>query len=308
VGDGAEVTLRQLRCLVAVADHGSISAAAAALDVSQPTVTHQLQLLERTLGHRLLDRHARGVSVRPEGLLVVERARRIVQAVEALGDDLVEPGTVRGEVRLGIVPSAASHHFPTLYRQLSHQYPLIALSLQEESSATLVERVRQGDLDLAVATLPLPHADVELERLWREELMLIVPPGEAAWGPGPVPVAALAGRPYIGLAPGAGLHSRILEMFHEAGIQPRVDFEAQSLGTAVGFVAAGLGVSIVPALVARVYHDAGYVQALHLEPKVYRHLVLIHRPVADLRPAAQTVLRFLQVQARRIGSPTGERS
>lgn len=302
-----ELTLRQLTCLVAVADHGSISGAAVALDVSQPTVTHQLQQLEQVIGQRLLDRHARGVVVRPEGEVVLQRARKIVQAAQAIADDLAEPGMVRGDVKVGIVPTAASYRFPELYRRLSSQYPLIKVEIWEETTPALVDGIKQGDLDLALGTLPLPYVDVTLDRLWREELMLIAPPGDDEWGAGPVPIAMLANRPYIGIIVGNGVQTRVVELFHGAGIQPNVRFEARTIPTVVGLVAAGLGVAIIPEQVARLYSEAGQVLAFSLEPRAFRQLVLIHRPLESLRPAAQAVAKFFQNQARRMVTPENRR-
>lgn len=294
-----DITLRQLECLVAVADHRSMSAAADFLDVSQPSVSHQLQQLEDALGYRLLNRHARGVSIRPEGQIVVDRARKILQEVESIGLGLEEAGTMRGSVRMGIVPSASSHHFPLLYRELKSRYPLVSVEIWEEFSEELVKGVRHGDLDLAVVTLPLAYSDIVVDPLWREELVLIVP-SHADWGTEPVPMERLADQPYIGLTHGNGLQTRVLELFHRAGIQPRMIFEAKSIPTVIGFVAAGHGVSIVPVEAVRAQTGTGAVKAYPLAPPAYRQLVLVHRPLSLLSAPAKALVKFFMFSAKRI--------
>jgi DNA-binding transcriptional LysR family regulator len=291
-----EISLKQLECLVAVADHGSISAAADALGVAQPTVTHQLHQLEARLGYRLLDRGPRGATVRPEGQVVVERSRRILEAVQRLGEGLVDARHVRGQVRLGIVPTASSHRFPELYRGFRSRYPGIQVDLHEHASNDLVEGVRRGDLDLAVAALPIAFADVGMAPLWKEELVVVAPAGDQAL-PDPVRITDLAERAFVGMRAGSGLHSRVLELFHGAGLQPRLVFQASSLPTVIGFVAAGIGIGIAPADAVRHEAEAGTVRAIHLVPPAFRQLVLIFRSLNALAPAPAALARFLMDNA-----------
>ncbi|PSR27855.1 MAG: LysR family transcriptional regulator [Sulfobacillus thermosulfidooxidans] len=293
-----EITLRQLACLVAVADHGSISAAAVALDVTQPTVTHQLKLLEDLLGYRLVDRSARGITVRPEGQIVVDRARVILQQTASLADDLVDIRTVHGEVRLGIIQTASAAHFPFVYRSLMTRYPDVHLMVTEGRSMDLVEKVRHGDLDLAVVTLPLMYTDLQVAPLWREELVLIDNPSSSVQEEA-ITIKQLDGLPFIGLDVGTGLQRHVLALFHENGIQPRLIFQATSIATVIGFVAAGLGISIVPNQAARVYADVGQIVVRHLNPAAFRQLVLIYRPLETMPSAVRVIAQTFITQARR---------
>ncbi len=293
-----EITLRQLACLVAVADHGSISAAAEALDVTQPTVTHQLKLLEDSIGHRLVDRSARGITVRPEGQLVVDRARAILQQVISIADDLVDVRTIHGEVRLGIIQTASAAHFPFVYRRLMTRYPDVHLVVTEARSMDLVEKVRHGDLDLAVVTLPIVYTDVQVAPLWREELVLIDNPSSSSQDEA-ISLRQLDGLPFIGLDVGTGLQRHVLALFHEYGIQPRLIFQATSIATVIGFVAAGLGISIVPNQTARVYADVGQIVIRHLNPTAFRQLALVYRPLDTMPSAVRVIVHTFINQARR---------
>lgn len=287
-----DITLKQLAAIVAVADHASISAAARSLDLTQPALTHQLRLLEDALAVRLLDRHTRGAVLRPEGQIVVERARQILRAVREIGDGLKDSHHLRGHIRLGIVPTASANYFPRLYRIWRGQYPEVTVEVLEEQSALIGERIRQRDLDLGLVALPLPFADIILEPLWQEELVAVTPPD---WDPGStsIPVTALAEWPFIGLTIGNGLRARVLELFHQASVQPRLAYEATSIATVIGFVEAGLGVSIVPRETAHLHAQAGRIHVRPLKPGATRQLVLAHQPLETLSPQARALTHLL---------------
>ncbi|PSR35697.1 MAG: LysR family transcriptional regulator [Sulfobacillus thermosulfidooxidans] len=293
-----DITLRQLTCLVAVADHGSISAAAQALDVAQPTVTHQIQLLEDFIGHRLIDRSARGITVRAEGQIVVDRARAILRDVGSLADDLEDIRKVHGDVKLGIIPTASASHFPFVYRRMLTLYPDVHLVVSEGRSLDLVEQVRQGDLDLAVVTLPIHYTDIDIVPLWREELV-VIDSAQSGFAEEPLLVKTLGGYPFIGLDAGTGLQRTVLSLFHEHGIQPNIIFQATSIATVIGFVASGLGISIVPNQAVRVFADVGQVVVRNLNPTAFRQLALIHRPLDTMSTALRVISQTFAAQARR---------
>lgn len=293
-----EITLKQLACLVAVADHGSISAAALSLDVTQPTVTHQIKMLEDVMGHRMVDRSTRGITVRPEGQVVVDKARIILQQVASIADDLVDVRTIHGDVRLGIIQTASVAHFPFVYRRLMTRYPDVHLIVTEGRSMDLVDRVRHNDLDLAVVNLPLIYTDLQVAPLWREELVLI-DNASSSMQEEALSVRDLDGLPFIGLDVGTGLQRHVLDLFHEYGIQPRLIFQATSIATVIGFVTAGLGISIVPNQAARVYADVGQIVVRHLNPPTFRQLALVYRPLDTITGAVRVIAQTFINQARR---------
>ncbi|WP_243239542.1 LysR family transcriptional regulator [Sulfobacillus harzensis] len=291
------VSLPQLRILVAIAEYGSLSQAAFHLDMTQPAVSRQVQLLEEHVGQRIFDRDAKGTRVRPEAMVLVERARRIVAEVEAFADDL-DREMVQGEIKMGIVPTASAHRFPDLYRGLVQRYPGLKIDVHEMYTAQLVEGVRRGSLDLALGSLPMAATDVGISRLWKEELLAIFPANEEK----PVQAAEfrdLAARPFVGFAVGHGLSRRVLELFHSQDLQPDVRYEARGIATVIGFVAAGLGVSVVPAPMARIYQQAGLVHAAPLVPRAYREMILIYSPNHLLRRAVRAAVRFMESASQR---------
>ncbi len=291
------VNLTQLRILVAIAEYGSLSQAAGFLEMTQPALSRQVRLLEEQVGQRIFDRDARGTRVRPEALMLVERARHIVAEVDAFSDGL-HRSMIQGEIKMGIVPTASAHRFPDLYRGLVQRYPGLKVDVHEMYTAQLVEGIRRGSLDLALGSLPMAASDVGISRLWKEELLAIFPAND----PEPVQAAefrTLASRPFVGFAVGHGLSRRVLELFHRENLQPDIRYEARGIATVIGFVAAGLGVSVVPAPMARIYQQAGLVHAAPLVPRAYREMILIYSPHHMLRQAVRAAVRFIETASAR---------
>lgn len=269
-----------------------------ALDMTQPALTRQLRLLEETVGYRLFDRSARGSQLRPEGIIVVERAQAILNQVEALTDG-IDRDLVRGELKMGIVPTAASHHFPLLYRRLVQRYPGLKVDVFEMYTTQLVEGIRHGHLDLALGTLPLAYSDVSVKRLWREELVAIYPANEPP-PTSPLTIPDLVERPFVGFAIGHGLSNRILELFQAHNLQPNIQHEARGIATVIGFVSAGLGISIVPDPIARIYQDAGLISVVPFSPRAHRQMILIHSAHDYSRMAVRSAIRFLETASLRL--------
>jgi LysR family hydrogen peroxide-inducible transcriptional activator len=166
--------IRQLAMLVAVADHRTFSAAAAALHTVQSNVSTHVARLERELGVTLVDR-ARG-ALTEEGRAVVDRARRIQAELEALVADVAAVHSeVEGSVRAGIIGTTARWLVPRLIEALSDAYPGIRPVVVDATTTSLVPQVLSGQLDLAVVALPVADPDLTEEVLFEEDLMVIAP-------------------------------------------------------------------------------------------------------------------------------------
>lgn len=165
--------LRQLSALLAVADHGSFSAAAKALFTVQSNVSAHVIRLERDLGVELIDR-ARG-QLTAAGQLVAARARRIQAELDAIPTDLsVSIGELAGEVRFGVIGTTARWLMPQLLTELRTTYPGVRVVVMEASTTSLVPQVEDGRLELAVVNLPLDTAELVSQPLFDEDLVCIV--------------------------------------------------------------------------------------------------------------------------------------
>src|SRR5687768_11421630 len=151
--------LRQLAALVAVADHGTFSAAADALHTVQSNVSTHIARLEKELGATLVDRSAGRLT--EEGEAVVERARRVSAELDALVADVAAfRSDVSGNVRIGIIGTTARWLVPLLLTEMAERHPGVHLVIVEATSTSLEPRLASGSLDLAVVNLPLPAPDL----------------------------------------------------------------------------------------------------------------------------------------------------
>jgi DNA-binding transcriptional LysR family regulator len=166
--------LRQLQALIAIADHGTFSAAAEALATVQSNVSTHVRRLERELGATLVDRQAGRLT--QEGEAVVERARRIEAELEALVADVgALKHDVTGRVRAGIIGTTARWLVPPLLDLLGRRHPHVEVEIVDATSTSLEPQLVNGRLDLAVVNLPMPVPDIVTELLFTEDLLLFVP-------------------------------------------------------------------------------------------------------------------------------------
>jgi LysR family hydrogen peroxide-inducible transcriptional activator len=172
-------SIRQLECAVAIAEHGSFRRAAAALGISQPALSAQIQVLERLLGVQLFERDRRRVLVTPAGEDLIARAREALDAV----DNVVDLARRRGEplvgpLRLGAIPTVAPYWLPALLPGVRRKFPKLELILFEDKTHDLLTKLAAGQLDVALLSLPAA-GDVTTASIARENFLLAAPRGAA---------------------------------------------------------------------------------------------------------------------------------
>ena len=172
---GVRMNLRDLRYLVAVAEHRHFGRAAEACFVSQPTLSTQLKKLEETLGVTLIERTNRQVMLTPAGEVIVRQAQvvlREVNTLTALAEQFNDP--MGGELRLGIIPTLAPYLLPKIIRPLSEAFPKLHLQLTEAQTATILRMLKQGELDVILLALPLGEENVVEAEIFREPFLFAV--------------------------------------------------------------------------------------------------------------------------------------
>ena len=200
--------LRQLAAIVALADHGTFSAAADALGTVQSNVSTHVARLERELGAPLFDR-SRG-ALTEEGVAAVARARRVLAEIESLTADVSAVRNVlSGRVRLGIIGTTARWLSPMLMQSISERHPGVHIGVVEGSSAELSARVLAGRLDLAVSTLPVADDDLAGEALFEEDLVLVVARDDPLAGRELIDLADLRGLPLLLPMPGTAFRREL---------------------------------------------------------------------------------------------------
>lgn len=241
---------KSLRAFHRIAAYGSFRLAAEELNYAQSTVTMQIQRLEEDLGVLLFERTGK-LRLTEEGRLLRERSLPILQDMERLRRSLTEMREGEaGEVRLGATEPAVSSRLPAVLKRFTDRYPRIHISLESASTPILGERLAKGELDLALCTLPERGEGLFFEPLYREPFAALVPAGHS-----------LAELPAIGLTDlkshrllvtaGNCPYRRKLELLLAEAAVPMVEtMEIGSVTALSAYVAIGLGVALVPAILA----------------------------------------------------------
>ncbi|WP_405392229.1 LysR family transcriptional regulator [Streptomyces sp. NBC_01102] len=288
----------RLAALVAVAEAGSITRAAARLGYTAPALSQQLAKLEREAGAALLVRHHRGARLTAAGELLAGRARRVLDEMDQARHELARlAGLSGGRLRVGTFTTAGIHLLPPVLSAFRRAHPDVELTVTDYEPPFGVAAVAAGDVDLALthayepaAADPLP-AGVAADPLLVEELVLVTAVGHVlSEGSGPLPVAELAGRPLISSAPAHPPRRGVERALAEAGAAPAVVCESPGYALVCALVSAGLGVAVVPEMVASMSSTPLAVR--RLEPVAFRRTIsVVHR--GDRNTAAATTLRAL---------------
>ncbi len=248
------MNLRDLRYLVAIADHRHFGRAAEACFVSQPTLSTQLRKLETELGVELVERNPGNILLTPAGEQVVERARAMLveeDAIVGIARRAREPES--GRVRVGLFPTSGPYLLPHAVAPLRARFPRLELELVEEKSAEILRRLRDGRLDVGILAAPVedePH--LHEERLFTEPFVLAVPAGHRlARTRGRVAASVLGGEDVLLLDDGHCLREHALAVCRRVGAGEHHGFRATSLETLRQMVAAGAGVTLLPELSVR---------------------------------------------------------
>ncbi len=246
------MNLRDLKYLVALADHRHFGKAADASFVSQPTLSTQIRKLEDELGVALVERAPRKVMLTPVGREIVERARRIVAEVEQLGEVARRSRDPEaGTVRLGIFPTLGPYLLPHVVPRIRKRFPQLELLLVEEKSDVLLQRLREGALDAALLALPVHDDQLHAEFLFEEPFLLAVPESHPLASHGPLALDDLSSQTLLLLEDGHCLRDQALDVCRTAGAGENGGFRATSLETLRQMVAANVGVTLLPSLAVK---------------------------------------------------------
>jgi LysR family hydrogen peroxide-inducible transcriptional activator len=273
-------TVAQLRAFAALAEKLHFRDAAAELGMSQPALSGAVAALEETLGTRLVERTTRHVLLTRSGEEVARRARAVLDGVEELTEAAQATGRpFTGDLHLGVIPTVAPYLLPALLRPLKRRYPELELVLHEERTASIVDGLAAGRLDLAVLATPVDGPNLAIVPLYEEDFMLVFPGDDPRATPGPVPLAALGDLPVLVMEEGHCLRDQTLEVCHEAGGEGLASTRAASLATLVQLVAGGLGVTLLPRTAAAVEArpGSGLTAAAFHDPAPGRGIALVHR-------------------------------
>jgi DNA-binding transcriptional LysR family regulator len=288
--------LHQLRYFVTVVRDGTFTKAAERLYITQPSLSEQIRKLETELGSPLFQRLGRRLALTSAGECFLPHAERVMFEVEQGRARVQEVrGLHRGRLSIGVLPSAAAKLLPKFLAEFRHRHPGVEVSLREENDSREFEQmVHDGLLDLAIVRLPVRRrTDLEVEFLVREPMVMVAPPGHRLGDRRTIALAELANEPFVTMKPEHGLREMLQAFCRQAGFDPHVVFEAGQLGSLMGLVLAGVGITVVPRMAAG--NEGRRIRVR--DSFAFRDLGVVWRPAQPLAPAARIFLDMMRRSA-----------
>ncbi|MEU5579346.1 LysR family transcriptional regulator [Streptomyces huasconensis] len=286
---------QQLLYFVAVAETRHFTRAAESVHVSQPSLSQQVRALEKELGAELFSRARGNITLTDAGEALLPLARRILADADTARIEVQELAQLRrGRIRLGATPSVCTGLLPEVLRAFHDRHPGIQLLIEESGSHDLVRELARGALDLALVVLPLPSPSPALTtvELLREDLVVVSSPRARRRLGDSVRIADLQGERLVMFRHGYDLRELTVAACRAAGFEPEFAVEGGEMDAVLGFVRAGLGVAVVPRMVAERSGSDLRVTRLS-QPSLHRTIALAHR--SDVAPprAARELQRML---------------
>ncbi len=248
----ADLKLKDLRYLVAVADTRHFGRAAERSFVSQPTLSAQLKKLEDYLGVQLIERAPKRVSLTAAGEEIVERARRILEASE----EIVElakghSDPLAGRLKLALLPTIGPYLLPSVAAKLRKALPRLELMLYEYQTDPMLEKLHSGEIDVGILALPVPSDGLDVHKLYEEPFTVALPSDHRLASRAHIKVEDLERETLLLLEDGHCLRDQALDICSGTDVHEKQDFRATSLETLRQMVAAGVGITLLPELAGR---------------------------------------------------------
>lgn len=243
--------LDQLRYFLCVAERQSFTRAAQTLAISQPALSRSIQKLEQELGQPVFERQTRAVALTEAGLLLQARAQQVLTILEDTKAEITDDG-VSGRVRVGAIPTIAPYYLPEVLRKFARDFPKATVLVQENTTEVLLKACTQGEIDLAILALPVAARYLEVEELFEEELLLVLPPGHPLAAQEKIRLADVEPYPFVLLDEAHCLSGAIVAFCRQRSFQPVAVERTSQLAMVQELVSLAHGISLIPAMARRV--------------------------------------------------------
>jgi DNA-binding transcriptional LysR family regulator len=300
------VDVRQLRAVVTVVDAGSVTRAAEALHVAQPSLSQTVRSLERELGVELFHRVGRRLVLAAAGEALIGPARQVLRDMETVAASVAQvKGLTAGHLDLVAEPTLAADPVAGLIGAFRIAHPGVAVRLAEpDNAAELAARVADGRSEVGLAELPIAATQdaggLLTETLLVQDVLVVRPPGTARHGPGALPVALMTGAPLIATPQGTSSRALVERALAAAEVVPVVAVETELREALLSLVLAGAGSALLPRPLAEQARQRGAV-VTELAPPLRRDVGLVYRPGA-LSPAARAFVDLARSRRRQTGA------
>jgi LysR family hydrogen peroxide-inducible transcriptional activator len=292
----SDLKLKDLRYLVAVADARHFGRAAARCFVSQPTLSAQLRKLEDYLGVQLVERQPRRITLTEAGEAIAARARGILESsaeIVTLAHSLRDP--LAGRLRVALLPTICPYLLPLVAPKIRKALPRLELMLYEFQTRLMLEHLHNGEIDVGILALPVHAEGIETRALYDEPFMLALPENHALARRKEARAADLDGQTLLLLEDGHCLRDQALAVCHNTTAHEKQDFRATSIETLRQMVAAGVGLTLLPALATRGAYAAASGLAVRpfAKPAPVRHIGAAWRSRSARAPAIRAILDLI---------------
>ncbi len=298
------LSVRQLRAFVLAAEHGSFSAAAAEMGVTQPGISLLIRQLEDELGLQLFHRTTRRLELSVMGRDMLDSARRTLNQLGALerhAQDLHRGQ--QGRLDVGVIASVACSLFPPTLARFQKQCPGVKLEFHEEQAAPLLERLRNGELEIGWGLYPSPQPELMFEPLYRDPMIVLMHEDHALASREHVTWSALRKHQFISASLQSGVRIYTDRAAAAAGIEMRPAYTTPSLTTAIGLVRQQIGCAVLPLLPLENLNLERLVMRRLERPGIWRENGLITSKDRRLSPAAQAFVEAARLTASRYTLP-----
>ncbi|WP_440874899.1 LysR substrate-binding domain-containing protein [Thalassotalea sp. PLHSN55] len=289
------ITIKQVRAFLAIANNHSFAEACATMHLSQPALSIAIKNLEEEVGGKLFVRSTRTLALTPEGDTFLPVAQRLLNEWDSALQDLNNHFSLnRGRLAIAAMPSFANSLLPEFLKSFRDQHPKINITIHDVIAEDAVEMVRAGKVELALTFENEPSSDLTFTPLFTDHFIVALTPKHALASKQNITWQAIANEPFIALQPPSNIRKMIQQSIAEQQLDLNIEFESNHLATIGQMVASGIGISIVPAICRTLFQAQGVQCRRLIEPSLSRNIGIITRKRYPLSSAAQAFFTLLE--------------
>lgn len=294
--------LVQLRHFLLVAEQANFTRAAELASLSQSALSRSIARLEDELGRPLFERRVRQLALTDAGQLLLPRARQIISLADDAKDELIDDGTT-GRLHIAAIPTIAPYYLPERLKEFQQSYPQARLIVQEETTERMLKKVIDGEIDVAVAALPIEQRYLKIEPLFEEELLLVMSAHHPLADKKSIRAEDIESLPFVLLGEAHCLTDNVLSFCRQKSFHPVSVERTSQLAMVQELVSLNHGISLVPHMARCLDPSQLRVYRSLVAPKPSRRIVMVTNPYRYQSKLQKQFEESLRTQAREQSQP-----
>lgn len=286
----------QLRNFLKLAETGNFTRAASLVGLSQSAFSRSIARLEEELGQPLFERQTRRVVLSDAGSVLVDRARKILSMVDDVKTEIGDDGQ-SGRVRIAAIPTIAPYFLPECLQSFQRRFPQSQLIVQEDTTENLLKKVADGEVDIAIAALPIGAKYLDVEPLFEEELLLVCGSHHPLARKRTIQAADIEGHPFVLLGEAHCLSENVIAFCRQKSFHPVSVDRTSQLAMVQELVSLGHGISLVPAMARQRDTSKSRVYRSLAGQKPTRTIVMVSNPYRYLSRLVRQFQDYLKRQS-----------